>query len=184
MADDRRNARLKGTIQAVQRTKIRTERMNHAAATAKEKLDHTTQQNEQDVNEQVSDQVHTYASATRTAVRRTVYDARRIRQKAARVKAKRASAHYRAAEPHEEPIRPSAASRNHAEYPAVRMSTWPIAESNPVTKPTSRSTTAAASKPFSSAVKPAEIMRRKQIQSEGYFRTNPKARGSCRALCI
>ena len=164
MADVRRYVRLKGTIQAVQRTKNRTERMNYAAATAKEKLDHTTQQNEQDVNEQVSDQVHTYASATRTAVRRTVYDARRIRQKAARVKAKRASAQYRAAEPHEEPIRPSAASRNHAEYPAVRVSTWPIAESNPVTKPTSRSTTAAASKPFSSAVKPAEIMRRKQIQ--------------------
>ena len=164
MADDRRYARLKGTIQAVQRTKIRTERMNYAAATAKEKLDHTTQQNEQDVNEQVSDQVHTYASATRTAVRRTVYDARRIRQKAARVKAKRASAQYRAAEPHEEPIRPSATSRNHAEYPAVRVRTWPIAESNPVTKPTSRSTTAAASKSFSSAVKPAEIMRRKQIQ--------------------
>lgn len=164
MADDRRNARLKGTIQAVQRTKIRTERMNYAAATAKEKLDHTTQQNEQDVNEQVSDQVHTHASETRTAVRRTVYDARRIRQKAARVKAKRASAQYRAAEPHEEPIRSSAASRNHAEYPAVRVSTWPIAESNPVTKPTSRSTTAAASKSFSSAVKPAEIMRRKQIQ--------------------
>lgn len=164
MADERRYARLKGTIQAVQRTIIRTERMKYAASTAKEKLDHTTQQNEQDVNEQVSDQVHTYVSETRTAVRRTVYDARRIRQKAARVKAKRASAQYRAAEPHEEPIRPSAASRNHAEYPAVRVSTWPIVESNPVTKPTSRSTTAAASKPFSSAVKPAEIMRRKQIQ--------------------
>lgn len=164
MADVRRYARLKGTIQAVQRTIIRTERMNYVVATAKERLDHTTQQNEQDVNEQVSDQVHTYASETRTAVRRTGYDARRIRQKAARVKAKRASAQYRAAEPHEEPIRPSAASRNHAECPAVRVSTWPIVEPNPVTKPTSRSTSAAASKPFSSAVKPAEIMRRKQIQ--------------------
>lgn len=164
MANVRRYARLKGTIQAVQKTKIRTGRMNYAAATAKEKLDHTTQQNEQDVNEQVSDQVHTYASETRTAVRRTGYDAKRIRQKAARVKAKRASAQYRAAVPHEEPIRPSAASRNHAEYPSVRVSTGPIVEPNPVTKPTSRSTTAAASKPFSSAVKPAEIMRRKQIQ--------------------
>lgn len=164
MADVRRYARLKGTIQAVQRTRIKTERMKYAAVTAKEKLDHTTQQNEQDMNEQVSDQVHTYASETRTAVHRTVYDARRIRQKAARVKAKRASAQYRAAEPHEEPIRPSAASRNHAESPVVRVSTRPIVESNPVTKPTSRSTTAAASNPFSSAVKPAEIMRRKQIQ--------------------
>lgn len=164
MADVRRYARLKGTIQAVQRTKIRTERMNYVVATAKEKLDHTTQQNEHDVNEQVSDQVHTYASETRTAVRRTVYDARRMREKAARVKAKRASAQYRAAETYEEPIRPSAASRNHAECPAVRVSTWPIVEPNPVTKPTSRSTTDAASKPFSSAVKSAEIMRRKQIQ--------------------
>lgn len=164
MADVRRYARLKGSIQAVQRSIIRTERMNYAAATAKEKLDHTTQQNEQNVNEQVSDQVHTCASETCAAVRRTGYDARRIRQKAARVKAKRAPAQYRAAEPHKEPIRPSTASRNHADRPAVRVSTWPILESNPVTKPTSRSATAAASKPFSSAAKPAEIMRRKQIQ--------------------
>ena len=61
MADMRRYARLKGTIQAVQRTKIRTERMKHATATAKEKLDGATEQNEQDINEQASNQVHSYA---------------------------------------------------------------------------------------------------------------------------
>ena len=103
MADIRKYARLKGTIQAVQRTKIRTERMKHAAAKAKEKLDYATQQNEQDLNEQVSDQAQTFVSETHTAVCRTIYDARRIRQKAAKAKAKRTSAQYSAAETRDEP---------------------------------------------------------------------------------
>ena len=161
MADVRRYARLKGTIQAVQRTRIRTERAKHAAATAKEKLDHATQQNEQDVNEQVSDQVHTYASETRMTVRRTVYDARRIRKKAARSKAKRESAQNRAAETYEQTAGQSAVSGNH-----MKRSVSAQPKSEPISKAAtaSRSTSTATSKPISAVPKPAEIMRRKQIQ--------------------
>ena len=171
MADVRKYARLKGTIQALQRKRIRIEHVKHATAKAKEKLDYATQQNEQDLNEQVSDQAQTFVSETYTAVRRTVYDARRIRQKAAKAKARRTSGQYSAAETHDEPEKPSTASCNHAEHPATRGSTRPVAKANPVMRPSSRSTSAAASKPISEVPKPisivpkpSEIMRGKQIQ--------------------
>ena len=167
MADVRKYARLKGTIQALQRKRIRIEHVKHAAAKAKEKLDYATQQNEQDLNEQVSDQAQTYASETHTAVRRTIYDARRIRQKAAKVKVRRTSTQYRAAETYGQPEKLSTASRNHAEHPAIR----PVAKANSVMRPSSRSTSTVASKPISEAPKPvsvvpkqSEIVRGKQIQ--------------------
>lgn len=171
MADVRRYARLKGTIQALQRKRIRIEHVKHATDKAKEKLDYATQHNEQDLNEQVSDQAQTYVSETHTAVRRTIYDARRIRQKAAKAKAKRTSPQYSAAETYGQPEKPSTASCNHAEHPATRGSTRPVAKANPVMSPSSRSTSAAASKPISEVPKPiskvpkpSEIMRGKQIQ--------------------
>ena len=171
MADVRRYARLKGTIQAVQRARIRTERVKHAAATAKEKLDWATEQNEQDINEQASNQVHSYASGTRTTVRRTVYDVKRIRKKAARAKAKRSSAQNGTDKTYDpSPAQPNATS-NYPERPAVQASSLSKAEFNPVSVPTSRSSSAATSKPVSTAAKPisaalnpSEIMRRKQVQ--------------------
>ena len=171
MADMRRYARLKGTIQAVQRTKIRTERMKHAAATAKEKLDGATEQNEQDINEQASNQVHSYASGTRTTVRRTVYDVKRIRKKAARAKAKRSSAQNGTDKTYDpSPAQPNATS-NYPERPAVQASSLSKADFNPVSVATSRSSSAAtskpvftAAKPISAALNPSEIMRQKQVQ--------------------
>ena len=171
MADVRRYARLKGTIQALQRKRIRIEHVKHAAAKAKEKLDYATQQNEEDLNEQVSDQAQTFVSETYTAVRRTIYDARRIRQKAAKVKVRRTSTQYRAAETYGQPEKLSTASRNHAEHPAMRGSIRPVAKANPVMRPSSRSTSTVASKPISEAPKPvsvvpkpSEMVRGKQIQ--------------------
>lgn len=171
MADVRKYARLKGTIQALQRKKIRIEHVKHATAKAKEKLDYATQQNEQDLNEQVSDQAQTYVSESHTAVRRTINDARRIRQKAAKAKTKRTSPQYSAAETYGQPEKTSTASHNQAEHPAMRGSTRPVAKANPVMRPSSRSTTAVASKPISEASKPisvvpkpSEMVRGKQIQ--------------------
>ena len=171
MADVRRYARLKGTIQAVHRTKIRTERVKHAAATAKEKLDWATEQNEQNINDQASNQVQSYASGTRTTVRRTVYDVKRIRKKAARAKAKRASAQNGTDKTYDpSPAQPNATS-NHSERPAVQASSLSKAELNHASVPTSRSSSAAtskpvftAAKPISAALNPSEIMRQKQVQ--------------------
>lgn len=89
MNDVQRYARLKGTIREVQKTSFKTDRAIRAAAIEKKRLNRATQQDEHDLNEQLSNQVNAYTSETRTAIHRMANKAIRIQQKASSSRARR-----------------------------------------------------------------------------------------------
>ncbi len=163
MAEVQRYARLKGTIRAVHRTKIKTDRVKHAASIAKKKLDHATQQDEQNVNGHVSKEVNTCASETRTTIHRTAYNARRIRQKASRLKTKREYSN-RGTTVEECSARQMVPPNSRVERSAAWANTRSKLDAIPkATKPILSKSTA-TSKSTAATPKPREFVRQMQVQ--------------------